>query len=173
MSQQPQAASAAKSLASTVLIDGESTQQFEEFLNALIAHYRPVTAIERGLLDTMAAARWRQMRAWSMLRTALDKGKIGENATILRYEATHRRQFNSALKELRSVKEHRDYAAQFADLLLLTNPTPGATSCPEDLEIENQKFQFTPSPTSGHSGPHRVRRGRPSKRTSRAKTTHP
>lgn len=116
---------------STVVLEGESLQQFEELVNALARHHRPANTAERGLINHMAAARWRQMRAWNIMRKALDTG-LPAGPKVLRLEAQNRREFNSARGELKFLQDHR------ATL---------AGNCAEKNEI----FQFEPNPKNGHS----------------------
>ena len=53
-------------LASVLLIAGESRDRFNALVNGLFAEYRPVTPTEIAFVNKIAAAQWRQQRAWAM-----------------------------------------------------------------------------------------------------------
>ena len=114
-------------LAQTVVLASESRQRFEELLDALIAEHCPFTKSERALVETMAVARWRQMRSWSIQKNDFDreisKYQSGVTAPVaaaiayrslndssnslnnaIRHETTFERQFNRALRELKFLK---------------------------------------------------------------------
>ena len=59
-------------LAATLVLDSESDARFCQFLDSLLAEHRPITATENALVESMAAARWRQMRTWSLQKTGFD-----------------------------------------------------------------------------------------------------
>ena len=98
---------AANNQAHPVISAGESLTLFEDLTRALVTHHRPANPAERALVDRMAAARWRQMRIWNALRKALDSGTQA-GPRVLREEATHKRQFNSARGELKFLQGHRE-----------------------------------------------------------------
>ena len=58
-------------LARTIVLDGESLDRFMLLLSTLQDELQPQTAVESDLVESMAVARWRQMRLWSMEKSAL------------------------------------------------------------------------------------------------------
>jgi hypothetical protein len=123
-------------LAQTVVLEGESEERF----NALLEHYmqihQPQSPIEAGLIEHMAVAQWRLMRAWGTQKLALDhdiasqdpgigpasvramfamRGSV-ENSSrpdlLLRYEVTFDRQFKSALRLLQAQSKLRKPSAK-------------------------------------------------------------
>ena len=112
MSQHNSAATAARAAIngtdanSPVVVQGESQYYFNELVQALTTHFQPANPPERAQIDKMAAARWRQNRAWTFMRQALDSGSQA-GPKVLRYEAQHRRLFNSARAELKFLQDHR------------------------------------------------------------------
>ena len=53
-------------LAKSLLIRGESLDRFRALLATFYLHFQPRNAVENGLVDSLAAARWRQMRYTSV-----------------------------------------------------------------------------------------------------------
>ncbi len=53
-------------LAKTLLIEGESPRHFEALLTQIIQQYQPLPGHEMSLAESMACARWRQLRAMGM-----------------------------------------------------------------------------------------------------------
>jgi hypothetical protein len=108
-------------LARTVVLEEESVERFHELLAVLTDEYQPRTSTELTLVETMAVARWRQLRIWGMQKTALDRGMAFQNPDdgppavravlafqnspdsscaadlLLRYEIAFDRQFTRAL----------------------------------------------------------------------------
>jgi hypothetical protein len=120
-------------LSSALLLNGESSDLLRELIAGLHREFQPQTEIERMLLDTMAASRWRQMRSWSMetatlaweirkqsadspqivaedpaTRAALAYRNIADASRALdqitRAEARYDRQYNRALQLLLSLR---------------------------------------------------------------------
>jgi hypothetical protein len=58
-------------LAASVVLDGESKTRFYSLLNSLIDELKPVGPCEYALVESMAVARWRQMRLWGFQKAAL------------------------------------------------------------------------------------------------------
>lgn len=58
-------------LSKAVVLDGESRAHFKALLTSLQDELQPQNIVEIGLIETMAVARWRQMRLWSMERANL------------------------------------------------------------------------------------------------------
>ena len=116
---------------SPVVVQGESQYHFNELVQALSTHFQPANPPERAQIDKMAAARWRQNRAWSLMRQALDSGSQA-GPKVLRYEAQNRRLFNSARAELKFLQVHR-----------ATFTTGGDPK-------KSMFLRFAPNPTNGH-----------------------
>jgi hypothetical protein len=108
-------------LARTVVLEEECVERFHELIAILTDEYQPRTSTEMTLVETMAVARWRQLRIWGMQKTALDRGMALQNPDdgppavravlafrdspdsscaadlLLRYEIAFDRQFTRAL----------------------------------------------------------------------------
>jgi hypothetical protein len=59
-------------LASTIVLKGEIEERFLELLNDLVEELQPETSIECSLVETIAAARWRQLRLWGMEKAGME-----------------------------------------------------------------------------------------------------
>jgi hypothetical protein len=59
-------------LSGTVVLKGESTDRFLGLLTALLEEFQPQTPFEESLIESMAVARWRQMRIWGMEKAAME-----------------------------------------------------------------------------------------------------
>jgi hypothetical protein len=59
-------------LSQTVVLDGESQDRFEDFLINLTAQLKPRSEAEAGIVETMAIARWKQMRMWGVQKAGFD-----------------------------------------------------------------------------------------------------
>ncbi len=72
-------------LSSTIVLKSELEERFLELLNDLVEELQPETSIENTLVDTMAAARWRQLRLWGMEKAGMEyqirtqAGGLGRN----------------------------------------------------------------------------------------------
>jgi hypothetical protein len=60
-------------LAGTVVLEEESEDRFQALLSAFMEEYQPATQTQITLVETMAVARWRQLRVWGAQKTALDR----------------------------------------------------------------------------------------------------
>ena len=58
-------------LASTIVLAGESEDRFASYLALLHAELRPEPGVETDLVEVMAVAHWRRMRAWCLERVQL------------------------------------------------------------------------------------------------------
>ena len=58
-------------LARTIVLDGESLTRFTALLATLKEELQPQTGIESALVESMAVARWRQMRLWGMEKAGI------------------------------------------------------------------------------------------------------
>jgi hypothetical protein len=108
-------------LAQTVVLEEESTERFLELYAGFMDEYQPSTASQVSLVETMAVARWRQLRVWGAQKTAMDRDmalqdpSVGPPAVrallalrgspesscppdvLLRYEIAFDRQFSRAI----------------------------------------------------------------------------
>lgn len=111
-------------LARTVVLEEESSDRFLQLLAGYMEEYQPSAPSEVSLVETMAVARWRQLRVWGAQKTAMDRDMVlqdpslgpasvrvlqalsgsPENACspelLLRYEIAFDRQFSRALSRL-------------------------------------------------------------------------
>src|SRR5215470_10826372 len=60
-------------LSRTVVLEEEDEDRFLGLLESLTAEFEPRSATEIYLVETMAVARWRQLRTWGLQKTALDR----------------------------------------------------------------------------------------------------
>ena len=58
--------------ADTIVLEAEDQSQFLELVNDLFEEHQPRTRTEAMLVETIAAARWRQDRIWGMQKVAFD-----------------------------------------------------------------------------------------------------
>ncbi len=58
-------------LARTVVLHNESKDRFVRLLRSLQAQFQPATPVERQLVETLAVARWRQLRTWGLEKSAI------------------------------------------------------------------------------------------------------
>ena len=59
-------------LATTIVLNGESTDRFLGLLTTLLEEFQPQTPFEESLIEIMAVARWRQMRIWGMEKASME-----------------------------------------------------------------------------------------------------
>jgi hypothetical protein len=126
-------------LSKDILLDGESKDRFDHLLASLRDEFRPQTDTEHGLVEKLATARWRQLRAWALesatinqeirnqadtsddpdpatraaiaIRTICERSNYLE--TINRYETRFERQYDRALNQLLKLKKRKnDFAKQ-------------------------------------------------------------
>ena len=115
-------------LSQTIVLEAESRERFETLLTALMDEHQPVTETEIGLVESMAVARWRQLRVWSIEKADFDyemakvPRSLGPNpiraaqtfrslaqdgkalTVALRVEASFDRQFTRALRTFLMLK---------------------------------------------------------------------
>jgi hypothetical protein len=111
-------------LSSSVVLKAESPTLFDQLFSSLIEEFQPRTANETALVETMAVARWRLMRNWTIQTALLEVEIVNQdpeagNAPILaalafksladssrslhllqRYETSLDRQYSRALNNL-------------------------------------------------------------------------
>lgn len=122
-------------LAETIVLEAEKEGEFLEFLEELFEEHQPQTPTEAMLVDTIAAASWRQSRIWGMQKVAFDHDVASPNAEtgsdplravmalrnspenirthelMLRYEIAFDRQISRALLRLQQLQERREERA--------------------------------------------------------------
>jgi hypothetical protein len=115
-------------LARTVVLEEECAERFYDLLDSYLDEYRPRTATQLTLVETMAAARWRQFRVWGVQKSALDRDIALQNELVgppavravssfggprdvtlpadllLRYDTAYDRQFARALAQLTALQ---------------------------------------------------------------------
>ena len=67
-------------LSTRIVLKAESTRRFTKFLDSLIQEFHPATPNEHALVETMAVARWKQIRGWGLHTMLLEKGIAEEEA---------------------------------------------------------------------------------------------
>lgn len=119
-------------LASTVVLQGESRHRFFNLCASLTSELRPATAIESLFVQKMAVAQWRQMRLWNLEKVNLDlevnrqtaapgspadtgdpaiRGAIAfrsdshSNSQLTQMEMRYDRQFARALESLKKLRQ--------------------------------------------------------------------
>lgn len=140
-------------LSQTVVLEEESTARFEELLTGYMDEYQPASASQVSLVETMAVARWRQLRVWGAQKTAMDRDMALQDPNIgpapvrallalrgspesscppevlLRYEIAFDRQFSRALTRL--------LALQSRPILQRPRPYHPATQSGQTWKDEN------------------------------------
>ena len=124
-------------LAGTLVLTTESQPKFLAVLNGYIDDYHPEGQTENDLVEEIAAAKWQQMRCWtlakalvditmdrmeqeiaaefreidSVTRTALAFAKDADQSAALallnRYAARHGREWHRAVDKLRKIQKER------------------------------------------------------------------
>jgi rubrerythrin len=123
-------------LSKKIVLEGESQEEFDELFNSYLEEHKPESPTERSLIESMAAARWRQERVWTLETAAMDDqmrrpryheaeedfaskayvafhtlANAGPSFELLsRYEARHERQFRAALNTFLSLRAKRTLA---------------------------------------------------------------
>ncbi len=144
-------------LSSCVVLKAESTPLFDDLMDSLIAEFRPQTANETALVETMAVARWKLSRNWIMHTALLEVETVKQNPSagnapvitalafksladsshslhlLHRYEVSLDRQYSRALNNLLKVRVARNPAA-IAAPIEDAPPVPIETAPPEEVE---------------------------------------
>src|SRR5580700_663711 len=69
-------------LAGTVVLEEEAEDRFVALLAEYMDDHQPRNATEISLIETMAVARWRQLRVWGAQKTALDRDMALQDANV-------------------------------------------------------------------------------------------
>jgi len=127
-------------LANSILIDGESKPRFLQLVASLVNEFEPSTPSEHMLVETMAVARWRLMRIWTLeaaainheqrlqsgtdaeenppVRTAMAVDKLAERRgreNLSRNEVRYDRQYHRAADRLRLLKREKPHGTHFSE----------------------------------------------------------
>jgi hypothetical protein len=116
-------------LAECVVLEDEKTEIFDEILADLTREFNPQTEAQRGLVETMAAARWRLFRIWNIERETLlseiekhDDGKHPESRPALAFRALAKQSNILDILHRYEVRFDRQYARALNLLLKLADP---------------------------------------------------
>jgi hypothetical protein len=156
-----------------VVIPGEDAAEYDAHREDLIRHHAPATAIERTLVEELAAASWRLLRARRIETAVL--AKLAENASdadtaiaaallekpkeldrLLRYVTAHERAFYRALDKLAKVQKERK-AAEHAGAMEQTWLYSVATAGKQENGFVSQTLPAASQHASARMHPMRVR----------------
>jgi hypothetical protein len=125
--------------ADTIVLEAEEKSQFLELLEELFEEHQPRTRTESMLVETIAAARWRQERIWGMQKIAFDYDvsssaslaelnplravlglrnspeSVRTHELLLRYEIALDRQISRALLRLHQLQDREVRPAEFPE----------------------------------------------------------
>ena len=114
-----------------MVLEEESSDRFTDLFTAYLDEYKPRTASQLSLVESMTVARWRQLRIWGAQKTAMDRDmalqdpNVGPAAVralaalrgtaesscspelLLRYEIAFDRQFSRALTRLLALQSRK------------------------------------------------------------------
>jgi hypothetical protein len=114
-------------LSSTIVLEGESHRRFAKLVSQFYEELQPVGEVQRQIVETAAAARWRLLRIWGLekagiedeirlqdpnadptRRAAMALKTLAERSRFLdlmnRYEVALDRQFSRSLARLRALQ---------------------------------------------------------------------
>ena len=118
--------------AKRVVLSNESEENYKGLCQTFVDKFQPTDEVEHGLLEEMVAAQWRRQRVWMIETATLDfamdakeaeyakifkhidqptrlalayKDAMPQLASIQRCEASYRRQYDRALKNLLLLRE--------------------------------------------------------------------
>jgi hypothetical protein len=116
-------------LAECVVLEDEKTEIFDDILADLTREFNPQTEAQRGLVETMAAARWRLFRIWNIERETLlseiekrDDGKRPESRPAAAFRALAEQSNVLDILHRYEVRFDRQYARALNLLLKLAAP---------------------------------------------------
>ena len=71
-------------LADAVVLDGESEERFKELLGDFNHQLKPRSTAESAIIETMAIARWKQMRIWGIQKAGfnLEMAELKSNCNV-------------------------------------------------------------------------------------------
>ncbi len=135
----------------TLVLASESWQAFQTLLDSLTAEWQPATDSEFLLVEEMAAAAWRQRRAWAIESAHFD-------LAMVRNEPAIRKQFDAIDHATRTTLAHQRLTEDGHALALQDVRRGRGTAEPQQksLEIKIVQNNFPPSglgttASEGHS----------------------
>ena len=157
-------------VAETVVLDGESDERFKELLADFTLQLKPRTAAESAIVETMAIARWKQMRIWGIQKAGFNlemaelrsncnvpatRGymvfkKLADTSRVLdlqyRYETGYDRQFCRAFSFFLKLREKPETQLEDADFTQMSFSFATATwePGPEEIKYETQEAAEPP-----------------------------
>jgi hypothetical protein len=148
----------------TVVIDGESKEEWEQFQREFLVRFQPRDFVEERLVIEMAVSRWRLQRVWAMQTAVMNEGTTHQLPNVLeKYESSdailvHATAYASRKSDLegldrqevrlsrifdRAMRNLKELRAQFqpeTDFENEPEPEPAAHETPaQQLEPENFK----------------------------------
>jgi hypothetical protein len=106
------------------LLDGESSEEFNELLAAYMEKFQPRDSVESDLATEMAVARWRLRRAWSLETAAIDKEIPDQTKRAKRLykradtEIVHAMAFSAAATDLKNIDRYETRLRRIYDRAL-------------------------------------------------------
>jgi hypothetical protein len=149
-------------LSQTVVLEGESEDRFQDLLADFATQLKPRSAAEAAVLETMAIARWKQMRIWGVQKAGFDLEmaqlnspcnipatraymvfkKLADNSRVLdlqhRYETGYDRQFCRAYAFFLKLREKPETQLEDADFSQMSFSFATATWEPAPEPIQEQ-----------------------------------
>ena len=162
-------------LSQTVVLEGESQDRFIEFVASLQAQLKPRSEAEAAIVETMAIARWKQMRIWGVQKAGFDLEmarlnsdcnlpparaymvfkNLADNSRVLdlqyRYETGYDRQFCRAYAFFLKLREKPETQIEDSDFSQMSFSFATATweAVPEPHEPPITENRPAPAPERG------------------------
>jgi hypothetical protein len=89
------------------LLPGESQEEFDQLVSDLKSEHNPQTPTESILVVAMAQSHWNLQRALNLCTECLESGDDKRLALMMRYQTTHERSFQNALRQLQVLQKSR------------------------------------------------------------------
>jgi hypothetical protein len=150
-------------LAETVVLEDENSDAFNEIFAALKSEFDPQTEAQLGLVETMAASRWRLMRIWSLERQTLQSEIAKHDPATHEPAARAARAFHDLANNSRTLdvigryetRFDRQYARSLNLLLkLMSENEPPACDTPELYPLPAAEGgNLAPEPSSPTQSP--------------------
>ena len=153
--------------ADTIVLEEEKKEEFFIMLDELLDEHQPATPTEIMMVETIAAARWKQNRIWGMQKIAFDHDvssspdpsaipplrailslqsspeKVRSHELLLRYDIAFDRQISRALLRLQQLQDRR---AQRTARALEVADHPDQSSRPVPATQDTQPPEETVAP---------------------------
>jgi len=159
-------------LSQTVVLEGESQDRFIDLLTTLTSQLKPRSDAEAAIVETMAIARWKQMRIWGVQKAGFDLEmarlnsdctlpparaymvfkSLADNSRVLdlqhRYETGYDRQFCRAYAFFLKLREKPETQTEDSDFSQMSFSFATATwdPAPQQAPGEPPKPDEDPSP---------------------------